>query len=720
MKKSIILLTIIFIFLLQQGQCAAPDVAVPKSEALSLSEAMTRGDIVEIIEKVFGGVDPAPLAGSDLCGPVVRRICKMVAQCSHEDASLADNQKLLRKILVKLRRFINDTFKNTYIQLEEADIDSPAKPKISIPLFILDRITLLIHATKTANWAKDDIAKLLIVSVVSSDGTVFKTASDTEVKVTQYCQELAAAWEATQIATLGDALKDVDGIAAKVEALLADVLPDKINVTVISLPTLLQSAAVAGLLYKDKDTAPADKSWSESCVFYSVFHLVNAWRYRGDAAAMLKSFSRNNFSEFLGMTRSGFDLALQLQKPASAEGDVYADFRARKKYYPTITTDLALASTFSLGSLNVKKISSLSASYAFLSGIDEATFQYCPVYTARDADRVAASLEDRRIFGDHSFYPTDDVFYGHQPHKKNDDLKRYLQDVNFFKSSQFVFPVLIHTEMHASAALVYQFPSRSAAGWLGAKPHYIVFFAESNRIEGHLDRGKSIIGESFDFKKAFKAFFAKINRVSDYDVHVKAPSEALTQNDIWRLVQGISTKFNSFRLKATFDFMPDEEAQLSIARQNTPTELFRNEMSMCRDVNTIERLLRLGADPSVRDDSGNTMFHWAIYNKNPAVLKVMCTVGKAAINIPDRLGYTPLSLAVNLGYSGVVPHLLKAGASHDIPTKSGQTALDLARAKGMHQAVALLQAHAAQLSAQAASVGQAPEAALSAEAVIAQ
>jgi ankyrin repeat protein len=65
---------------------------------------------------------------------------------------------------------------------------------------------------------------------------------------------------------------------------------------------------------------------------------------------------------------------------------------------------------------------------------------------------------------------------------------------------------------------------------------------------------------------------------------------------------------------------------------------------------------------------------------------------EAELDLQDNRGWSAMMVAANMGHSGVVDILIKAGASVHTDSGKGQTAAKLARAKGYQDTLALLNA----------------------------
>jgi ankyrin repeat protein/uncharacterized protein YjiS (DUF1127 family) len=635
MEKSIILGMIVIIFAMQPVA------------ASRLSDAVARDDSNRIIQLLAAGDDPIPLVTYRRCGDVVHKLCYELRR-----SFATNNEADLQQSLAALHRLMDDCLKDILITPKDILSEGPDMRSMPLPLVISNYLTMLQYA----DFLKESTESGKLSVAIKKKLAVFwdkpaTLTSGVRMSVREYCHIQAARWEKSQMDHLSDALKDTDDIAAKVDALVATAVPGMVNVTVISLPTLLQSADVARELYKHKYAAADSIAWANACGYYATYHMVNAWRYRGNAAAMFESFGRNNFSTCLALIFSGRELVRKLEQPALF-GEPHAEFRDRQKYYPAIIADLKGVSSRHMQSVSGGRLFQLMTSYAFLSGLDESTFHFCPFYQFKG-----------NIVG-----------FGHQIANYADgEMASYLKDL----SAPSVFPLMIITPRHASSALVYKF-NQPAKGSGTLLPHYIVFFAESNRFAGHLDSAASAIGEEFNFKTAFINFFSKVEACGLERVNVQGPGEFVATYDAWRFVQGINKKFTDAGGK-TFDFPPDDAMKARIIAQNNPTTLFSEQIGSCDNIVKIRQALELGADPKVKNEHGYTMFHTAIETGKMDILALLCEKGKEAIDIADtNYDNTPLLLAVYRDRCDAVTLLLNAEADVCIQNKEGLTAFHLA------------------------------------------
>ena len=127
------------------------------------------------------------------------------------------------------------------------------------------------------------------------------------------------------------------------------------------------------------------------------------------------------------------------------------------------------------------------------------------------------------------------------------------------------------------------------------------------------------------------------------------------------------------------------------------------------DIETVQDLLRNGADVNTAQGDGMTALHWAAERGDAKLAEVLVYSG-ANVNAGTRIGrYTPLHLASRGGHGDVVLALLRAKANPNATTtNSGVTPLHLAALAGKADVVAALLRSGADVNAKEASWGQTP------------
>ncbi|XP_076767022.1 uncharacterized protein LOC143433551 [Xylocopa sonorina] len=102
----------------------------------------------------------------------------------------------------------------------------------------------------------------------------------------------------------------------------------------------------------------------------------------------------------------------------------------------------------------------------------------------------------------------------------------------------------------------------------------------------------------------------------------------------------------------------------------------------------IETLLAAGADPSLKNDRGETPLHECL--ECGALNTAFLLIPHTPANIMSRYGETPLHIASRKNYADMVAKLLEHGEDPSVQDAGGNTPLHLASARGFHQTVSLL------------------------------
>ena len=98
-------------------------------------------------------------------------------------------------------------------------------------------------------------------------------------------------------------------------------------------------------------------------------------------------------------------------------------------------------------------------------------------------------------------------------------------------------------------------------------------------------------------------------------------------------------------------------------------------------------LLKAGADPNVPTDENRTALSWAAAEGSEESIDLLLDQPSIEIDIPDKLGQTPLLRAADTGHTKCLRMLLDKGANVRHVDNEGRTALSLAAIKG-HKVVA--------------------------------
>ena len=124
------------------------------------------------------------------------------------------------------------------------------------------------------------------------------------------------------------------------------------------------------------------------------------------------------------------------------------------------------------------------------------------------------------------------------------------------------------------------------------------------------------------------------------------------------------------------------------------------------DAAQVAALLKKHASPNAVSGDRTTPLHWAAYNDDLALAKLLLAAGSAPDARTRLRGLSPLHLAAENGDPELIEVLLKAGAAVDTANDSGTTPLMIAAASGSTAAVTALLAHGADINAREKTYGQ--------------
>jgi uncharacterized protein len=124
------------------------------------------------------------------------------------------------------------------------------------------------------------------------------------------------------------------------------------------------------------------------------------------------------------------------------------------------------------------------------------------------------------------------------------------------------------------------------------------------------------------------------------------------------------------------------------------------------DAVQVAALLKKHVSPNAASGDETTPLHWAAYNDDLALVKLLLASGAMPEPRTRLHALTPLHMAAESGDAAVIEILLKAGAKVDAANESGTTPLMIASASGSTAAVATLLAHGADVNARENTYGQ--------------
>jgi ankyrin repeat protein len=124
------------------------------------------------------------------------------------------------------------------------------------------------------------------------------------------------------------------------------------------------------------------------------------------------------------------------------------------------------------------------------------------------------------------------------------------------------------------------------------------------------------------------------------------------------------------------------------------------------DLENVGLLLKKHVAPDGAQGDGTTALHWAAYNDDLPLAKLLLAAG-AKPDARTRLrGLTPLHMAAETGDRALIDALLSAGAKVDALNESGTTPLMIASASGSTAAVTTLLLHGADVNAREKANGE--------------
>ena len=132
------------------------------------------------------------------------------------------------------------------------------------------------------------------------------------------------------------------------------------------------------------------------------------------------------------------------------------------------------------------------------------------------------------------------------------------------------------------------------------------------------------------------------------------------------------------------------------------------DAAMARDAAGVRALLAKKADVNAPQGDGSTALHWAVYNGDAAMTRVLLAAGADAKAQTRLGGLTPVMMAARSGDAGVLKLLLDAKGDGFSANANGTTPLMFAAASGNVEAVTLLVDRGADVNAADRTHGQTP------------
>ena len=117
-------------------------------------------------------------------------------------------------------------------------------------------------------------------------------------------------------------------------------------------------------------------------------------------------------------------------------------------------------------------------------------------------------------------------------------------------------------------------------------------------------------------------------------------------------------------------------------------------------ISAAKMLLDAGADPNVLTDENRYTLSWAAAEGSEESIELLLKQPSIQLDIPDKLGQTPLLRAADAGHTKCMRMLLDKGANVKHADEEGRTALSLAAFKGHKVAAKFLLKNKAEINAQ--------------------
>ncbi|CAE7530188.1 Ankrd2 [Symbiodinium natans] len=127
----------------------------------------------------------------------------------------------------------------------------------------------------------------------------------------------------------------------------------------------------------------------------------------------------------------------------------------------------------------------------------------------------------------------------------------------------------------------------------------------------------------------------------------------------------------------------EEEAEVPVAGNKADLQQKLEEAAAEGHAAEVVRLMRMGADASMRDESGRSPLHWAAREDQAASVEAFASEG-TDLEMKDDQGNTPLHLASIFGKAAAARALLTAGADANAKNQQGLTPKELAEKANLY------------------------------------
>ncbi|KAJ8571323.1 hypothetical protein ON010_g5513 [Phytophthora cinnamomi] len=126
---------------------------------------------------------------------------------------------------------------------------------------------------------------------------------------------------------------------------------------------------------------------------------------------------------------------------------------------------------------------------------------------------------------------------------------------------------------------------------------------------------------------------------------------------------------------------PPRAAQRSFTTEDIPSAKSFVSVADAAQQHKQQQLLDSGVNLDTKDEDERTPLHWACATGRLDVAEFLLEHAKAAVNVQDDAGWTPLMSAASAGHGDVVGLLLSKGADANLANENGQIPLHYHRGR---------------------------------------